>query len=111
MYTAQILLHNTEGILPWYTTLPPHHLTTSPPHSSSPTLPTYYHSLLTKITSHAKNLPYSSPLAKLFGDLSIVDVGIQLDDLLPLDVGEDHEGVHRPLDVVRGVLLGLQQAD
>ena len=37
-----------------------------------------------------------------------MDVGVQLHDLLPLDVGEHHEGVHRPLDVVWGVLFGLK---
>jgi len=47
------------------------------------------------------------PFAKLLGDLGVVDVGVQLHDLLPLDVREHHEGVHRPLDVVRGVLFGL----
>ena len=37
-----------------------------------------------------------------------MDVGVQLHDLLPLDVREHHEGVHRPLDVVWGVLFGLK---
>ena len=37
-----------------------------------------------------------------------MDIWVQLDDLLPLDVGEHHERVHRPLDVVRGVLFRLQ---
>ena len=37
-----------------------------------------------------------------------MDIRVQLDDLLPLDVGEHHERVHRPLDVVRGVLFRLQ---
>ena len=37
-----------------------------------------------------------------------MDVGVELHDLLPLDVGEHHEGVHRPLDVVWGVLLRLK---
>ena len=48
------------------------------------------------------------PFAELLGDLSVVNVRVELDDLLPLDVGEDHEGVHRPLDVVQLVLLCLQ---
>ena len=37
-----------------------------------------------------------------------MDIRVQLDDLLPLDVGEHHERVHRPLDVVWGVLFRLQ---
>ena len=37
-----------------------------------------------------------------------MDVGVQLHYLLPLYVGEHHEGVHRPLDVVWGVLFGLK---
>ena len=38
-----------------------------------------------------------------------MNVRVELDDLLPLDVGEDHEGVHRPLDVVWRVLFGLKK--
>ena len=37
-----------------------------------------------------------------------MDIGVELHNLLPLDVGEHHEGVHRPLDVVWGVLLRLK---
>ena len=48
------------------------------------------------------------PFSKLLRDLRVVDIWVQLDDLLPLDVGEHHERVHRPLDVVRGVLFRLQ---
>ena len=49
------------------------------------------------------------PFAELLGDLSVVNVRVELDDLLPLDVGEDHEGVHRPLDVVWWMFFGLKQ--
>ena len=51
---------------------------------------------------------YLVPFAQLLGNLGVVDVRVDFNNLLPLDVGEDHEGVHRPLDVVRRVLLGLQ---
>ena len=37
-----------------------------------------------------------------------MDIGVELHNLLPLDVGEHHEGVHRPLDVVWGVLFRLE---
>ena len=47
-------------------------------------------------------------LTQCLGYLRIVYVGLHLDDLLPLHVGEDHEGVHRPLDVVGRVLLCLK---
>jgi len=47
------------------------------------------------------------PFSKLLRDLRVVDIWVQLDDLLPLNVGEHHERVHRPLDVVRGVLFRL----
>ena len=42
------------------------------------------------------------------GDLGVVDVGLELDDLFTLDVGEYHERVHRALDVIGRMLLGLQ---
>ena len=38
-----------------------------------------------------------------------MNVGLELDDLLALDVREDHEGVHRALDAVRRVFLGLRR--
>ena len=47
-------------------------------------------------------------LAQVLGDLCVVYVRLELDDLLTLDVREDHEGVHRPLDSVCRVLLGLK---
>jgi hypothetical protein len=37
-----------------------------------------------------------------------VNVGVDLHNLLPLDVGEDHEGVHGSLDVVGRVFLRLK---
>ena len=40
-----------------------------------------------------------------------MNVRVELDDLLPLDVGEDHAGIHRPLDVVWRVLFGLKKKD
>ena len=49
------------------------------------------------------------PLSQGLGHLSIVDVRLELDDLLPLNVRENHEGVHRTLDVIGRVLLGLKQ--
>ena len=60
--------------------------------------------LATDMRKNQNNRPFS----KLLRDLRVVDVWVQLDDLLPLDVGEHHERVHRPLDVVRGVLFRLQ---
>ena len=36
-------------------------------------------------------------------------VRLLLDDPPPLDLGPDHEGVHRALDVVGRVLLGLER--
>ena len=45
--------------------------------------------------------------AQLFGDLCIVFVWRHRDDLPPLNLGPDHEGVHRPLDVIQLVFLGL----
>ena len=39
--------------------------------------------------------------AQGFGHLGVVYVGLNLNYLLPLNVREDHEGVHWPLDVVR----------
>ena len=50
-------------------------------------------------------------LAQRLGHLGIVYVGLDLNYLLPLNVGEDHEGVHRPLDVVRRVLLRLKDGE
>ena len=50
-------------------------------------------------------------LAQVLGDLGVVYVGLELYDLLALDVREHHEGVHRPLDSVRRVLLGLKEGD
>ena len=47
--------------------------------------------------------------AKVLGDLGVVSVGVPLDDLPPLQLGPDHEGVHRPLHVVLLVLLRLKQ--
>ena len=48
------------------------------------------------------------PPAQGLGHLGIVYVGLDLNYLLPLNVGEDHEGVHRPLDVIWRVLLRLK---
>ncbi len=42
-------------------------------------------------------------------DLGIVLVRGDLNDFSPLKLGPDHEGVHRPLDVVGGVLLRLKR--
>lgn len=41
------------------------------------------------------------------GDLSIVHVGLLFADLPPFDLRPHHERVHRPLDVIWVVLLGL----
>ena len=49
------------------------------------------------------------PPAELLGDLGVVLVGVDGDDLAPLQLRPDHEGVHRPLDVVWGMLLGLEE--
>lgn len=46
--------------------------------------------------------------AKAFRDFGVVDVGFGFDNLLPLIMGEDHEGVHRPLDVV-GIMASLKK--
>ncbi len=51
------------------------------------------------------------PLApEAFGDLGVVDVRLDLDDAAALYLRPHHEGVHRALDVVRGVLLGLEKS-
>ena len=50
-------------------------------------------------------------LAQRLGNLGVVYVRLDLDYLLPLNVGEDHEGIHRPLDVVWRVLLGLKDGE
>ena len=52
-----------------------------------------------------KKLP---PPPQLLGDLGVVLVRVHLDDLPPLELRPDHEGVHRTLDVVRRVFLGLK---
>ena len=38
--------------------------------------------------------------AEALGDLRVVHLWVVLSDLPPLQPGPDHEGVHRPLDVV-----------
>ncbi len=40
------------------------------------------------------------PAPELFRYLGVVFIWRDLDDLSPLQLGPDHEGVHRPLDVV-----------
>ena len=45
--------------------------------------------------------------AQLLRDLRVVHVRLVLADLPPLQLGPDHEGVHRSLDVARG-LLGVR---
>jgi len=52
----------------------------------------------------AQRLP---PFAQTFRDLGVVHVRLDLADLTPLDLRPHHERVHRPLDVVRVVLLRL----
>jgi hypothetical protein len=49
------------------------------------------------------------PPSELFGDLRVVLVRSDLDDLAALQLRPDHEGIHRPLDVVRRVLLRLEK--
>jgi hypothetical protein len=51
---------------------------------------------------------FGLPLSQLFGNLRVVNVGVDLNNLLPLYVGEDHESVHGSLDVVRRVFLRLK---
>ena len=48
-------------------------------------------------------------LTEDLGDVGVVHVGARLQDLPPLVLGPDHEGVHRPLDVRLSVavLAGL----
>ena len=46
------------------------------------------------------------PAAETLGDLRVVHVRRHLDDLPTFDLGPDHEGVHRPLDVI-GRFLAL----
>ena len=48
------------------------------------------------------------PAAQLFGDLSVVLVRSDLNDLATLQLGPDHEGVHRALDVIWRMLLSLK---
>ena len=38
-----------------------------------------------------------------------MDVGLNLDNLPPFNLGPDHESVHRPLDVIRRMLFRLQK--
>ena len=49
------------------------------------------------------------PLPQLFGYFCIMNIWIEFNYLLPLNVGEHHESIHGSLDMVRGVLLRLQQ--
>jgi hypothetical protein len=44
--------------------------------------------------------------AEPLGDLGVVHLGVLLGDLASLHPGPDHEGVHRPLDVVLQLLVG-----
>lgn len=41
---------------------------------------------------------------QLFTDLGVVHVRLVLADLPPLHLAPDHEGIHRPLDVVAALL-------
>ena len=43
------------------------------------------------------------------GNLGVVSVWIGRDNLPPLQLRPDHEGVHRPLDVVWRMFFGLKQ--
>lgn len=44
---------------------------------------------------------------KLFGDLSIMFIWGDLDDLAPFKLRPDHEGVHWPFNMIQLVLFGL----
>ena len=49
------------------------------------------------------------PPTQFLGDLSVVLVRGHLHNLPSLQLGPHHERVHRPLDVVRGMFLGLNK--
>lgn len=48
------------------------------------------------------------PLAQVFGDPGVMQLGPRGDQLLALNLTPDHEGVQGPLDVRRGRLFPLQ---
>ena len=50
-------------------------------------------------------------LTKILGDLSIVSIRILVDDLSSLQLGPDHEGVHRSLHMILLVLPSLKLKD
>ena len=53
--------------------------------------------------------PLPLPPWRYLGYLCVVHVWVPGDDLPPLQLRPHHERVHRPLDVVGGVLLGLER--